>query len=152
MPITTPAAAAAATIVLALSSDRASGFSQSTCFPAAIAARACGSCHSLVVLMYTALMVGSASRSATEEWALGIPSSFAYSLPRSGFELATAATIESGCALIAGTIHSRPIVPAPITPQSNIGISRNQAGLRYAARPSLVQTGLLFVGRTSTDR
>src|SRR5919107_5102513 len=86
--------------------------------------------------MYTALMVGSASRSAVEEQAVGIPSSSAYSLPRSGFELATAATIESGWALIAGTIHSRPIVLAPITPQSNIGNSRNQDDINSADRAS----------------
>ena len=48
---TTPAAAHASTTAQASASDSASGFSHSTCRPAAAAATACGRCSSLVVLM-----------------------------------------------------------------------------------------------------
>ena len=48
---TTPFAAAARTISAASAVVIASGFSQSTCLPAAIAAIACGWCFSLVVEM-----------------------------------------------------------------------------------------------------
>ena len=62
VPSTTPARLQASIISRASATERASGFSQSTCLPAAAASTACARCISFVVLMYTAPTRGSRTR------------------------------------------------------------------------------------------